>query len=383
MLYRKSFRRSALYITDKKFLVTKPFLPPLDEVHHLMERIWEKSWVTNQGYFHQMLEEKLAEYLNIDHISLFSSGTTSLITAIKASGLKGEVITTPYSFVATSHSIAWNGLEPVFADIEAETLNIDPKSIEENITEKTTAIVAVHCYGNPCDVEAIESIANRHNLKLIYDGAHAFGVNCHCGSIFSHGDYSITSFHATKVFNTFEGGAIISNSKEDKQYIDLLRNFGYKSETEIVNIGINGKMSEFNAALGVVQLRYIDKVLKEREYIYRRYTQNLNSQKGIKLIKFENSMKHNYSYMPILITEESKRQRDEVYDELKRVNIFTRRYFYPLISDLKPHSQNKRRCKLPNATTTSSSILCLPIYPGLKMNEVDYISDHIIRLCVK
>lgn len=348
-----------------------------------MEKIWEKSWVTNQGYFHEMLEEQIAEYLDVNYVSLFSSGTTSLLTAIKASGLQGEVITTPYSFIATSHSIAWNGLMPVFADIEAETLNIDPKSIKERITEKTSAIVAVHCYGNPCDVEAIESIAEIYSLKVIYDGAHAFGVNCHCGSIFSHGDYSITSFHATKVFNTFEGGAIISKSKEDKQYIDSLRNFGYQSEAKVVNIGINGKMSEFNAALGIVQLKYIDKILKEREAIYRRYTLNLNRQSGIELVQFEKSMRHNYSYMPILITEESKRERDEIYTELKRVNIFTRRYFYPLITDLQPYCQNKQRCKLPISENVSSKILCLPIYPGLRSEEVDYISDNIIRLCIK
>ena len=218
---------------------------------------------------------------------------------------------------------------------------------------------------------------------MIYDGAHAFGINCHCGSIFSHGDYSITSFHATKVFNTFEGGAIMSKSKEDKQYIDSLRNFGYQSEAKVVNIGINGKMSEFNAALGIVQLRYIDKILKEREAIYRRYELNLNRQRGIELIKFEKSMRHNYSYMPILITNESKRERDEIYTELKRVNIFTRRYFYPLITDLQPYCQIKKSSELPVSVNVSSKILCLPIYPGLQTNEVDYISDNIIRLCVK
>ena len=367
----------------KRFLVTKPFLPPLEEVVTLMETIWEKSWVTNQGYFHQMLEEELSEYLNIDHISLFSSGTTALLIAIKACNLEGEIITTPYSFVATSHSISWNGIKPVFADIDTDTLNISVQSIENLITEKTSAILPVHCYGNPCDAEGIDSIAKEYGLKVIYDGAHAFGVNCHCGSIFSHGDYSITSFHATKVFNTFEGGAIFSKTIEDKKHVNSLRNFGYKTEEKIENVGINGKMSEFNAALGIVQLRYIDKVLEERKNIYQQYSKNLKAQKSIRLINFEHSERHNYSYMPILITNESKSSRNEIYLKLKEKGIFARRYFYPLISDLGVYSIYSSSDKLPNSRHASDAIICLPIYPGLTNHDIDYICESLIELCNK
>jgi len=247
--------------------VTKPFLPPLSELVPYLEQIWETRILTNSGPFHQQLESELCEYLGVEHISLFNNATIALITALQALKITGEVITTPFSFVATSHSLTWQNITPVFVDIDKNTLNLDPTKIEAAITPKTKAIMPVHCYGNPCDVDAIDLIAKKHDLKVIYDAAHAFGVHCHCGSVLKHGDLSVLSFHATKVFNTFEGGAIVSTNIETKERIDLLRSFGNFGETQVIDLGINGKMSEFNASLGLLQLKYVNGAIAERQAI--------------------------------------------------------------------------------------------------------------------
>ena len=301
--------------------VTKPTLPPLDEFIPYLQQIWDNKILTNGGNFHQQLENNLCEYLGVDHISLFTNGTIALITALQALRVTGEVITTPFSFVATSHSLLWNGIKPVFVDICQDTLNLDPTKIESAITPQTTAIMPVHCYGHPCDVEAIQKIADNYNLKVIYDAAHAFGVRCHCGSILTHGDLSVLSFHATKVFNTFEGGAIISPDIKTKERIDHLKNFGHAGEITVVGPGINGKMSEFNAALGLLQLKYIDQVLAQRRSIDAAYRKILKDVKGIHCLNDAGEEVSNYAYFPILVNADYPIDRDSLYYKLKESNI--------------------------------------------------------------
>jgi dTDP-4-amino-4,6-dideoxygalactose transaminase len=362
-------------MTKKITYVNKPFLPPLEEFMPYLEQIWQNKILTNGGPFHQQLEKELCAYLGVEHISLFTNGTIALVTALQSLRVTGEVITTPYSFVATSHSLLWNNIKPIFVDIQSDSLNIDPNKIEAAITSQTTAILAVHCYGHPCDVDAIEKIAQRHKLKVIYDAAHAFGVKCHCGSLLKHGDLSVMSFHATKVFNTFEGGAIICPDIESKTRIDQLKNFGFVGEISVVGPGINGKMSEFNAALGLLQLKYVDQAIQKRKEIDQAYRKKLAATVGIHCISHTGELVPNYSYFPILIGSEYPLDRDELYERMKINGVHTRRYFYPLISGFPMYrGLPSSHCdNLPIATKAASQVLCLPIYPDLSLAIVDEI----------
>lgn len=355
--------------------VTKPYLPPLEEMMPYLEKIWESGIISNSGPFHQELETQMCDYLGVDHISLFSNATIALLVAVKALNITGEVITTPFSFVATAHSLLWNNVTPVFIDIDPISLNMDPTKIEAAITSKTTGIMPVHVYGRPCDVDEIEKIATKNKLKVIYDAAHAFGVNCHCGSILNHGDLSVVSFHATKVFNTFEGGAIISKNIETKLYIDQLKNFGFVDEITLDQTGINGKMSEFNAALGLLQLKHIDEVIEKRKAISNSYKIQLEKVKGISCLEDAGEHRNNYSYFPIIVQADYPLTRDEVYEFLKKNGIHTRRYFYPLISDFPMYRDfpSTHRNNLRVAKQVSEQILCLPIYPDLPKSVVEEI----------
>jgi len=366
-------------MTDKPIYVTKPYLPPLEEFVPYLEKIWANKFLTNGGPFHQQLEQALCEHLGVEHIALFTNGTIALVTALQALRVTGEVITTPYSFVATSHSLLWNGIKPVFVDIDPNTLNLDPAKIEAAITPQTTAIMPVHCYGHPCDVDAIQTIADNYNLDVIYDAAHAFGVQCHCGSVLKHGDLSVLSFHATKVFNTFEGGAIVCPDAKSKQRIGHLKNFGYVDEVTVVAPGINGKMSEFNAALGLLQLKYIDQAVARRKEIDAIYRERLKDVKGIRCLQDAGEKVANYAYFPILLDADYPIRRDDLYRKLKDNGIHPRRYFYPLISDFPMYRSlpSAHRENLPVATAAAQQVLCLPIYPDLEMSVVDEITRFI------
>lgn len=366
--------------SNKTIYVTQPSLPPLEEFLPYLEMIWESKVLTNGGPFHQELEKALCDYLGVEYISLFSNGTLALVTALKALQINGEVITTPYSFVATSHSLLWNGIKPVFVDIQPNSLNIDPNRIESAITPETSAILAVHCYGHRCDVEAIQKIAEMYNLKVIYDAAHAFGVSDQGGSILRHGDLSVLSFHATKVFNTFEGGAIVCQDAKVKKRIDSLKNFGFEDEVTVSALGINGKMSELNASFGLLQLKHIDAALVRRKEIDQAYRAGLDGVMGIVCLSGQEDSISNHSYFPILVTQDYSINRDALYQKLKDQNIFARRYFYPLISDFpmyqsipSAHPEN-----LPIADSVAKQVLCLPIYPSLCMEDQQRIID-IIR----
>jgi dTDP-4-amino-4,6-dideoxygalactose transaminase len=364
----------------KKIFVTQPYLPPLEEFIPYLEEIWTTRVLSNNGPFHQRLEDELKNYLGVEHVSLFTNATIALITALQALRITGEVITTPYSFVATSHALSWNGISPVFVDINPDTLNLDPSKIEAAITPKTTAILPVHCYGTPCDVDAIAEIADRYGLKVIYDAAHAFGVNCHCGSLLNHGDISVLSFHATKVFNTFEGGAIITKDIKLKKRVDNLKNFGFVDETTVVAAGINGKMSEFQAALGLIQLKYVDEAIKKRKILTEAYNERLKGVKGIvPLRNNEGFIKANYSYFPILVEDSYPISRDQLYEQFKSIGIYVRRYFYPLISDFPMYRglRSSSRENLTVARNAASKILCLPIYPDLELEDVVRITSYI------
>lgn len=358
---------------NKKIYVTQPFLPPLEEFIPYLETIWSTKVLTNDGPFHQQLEEALCIYLGVRHISLFTNATVALVTALQALRITGEVITTPYSFVATSHSLLWNGIKPIFVDIDPNTLNLDPAKIEAAITPQTTAIMPVHCYGHPCDVDAIEKIADIYNLKVIYDAAHAFGVQCHCGSVLNHGDLSVLSFHATKVFNTFEGGAIISPDAKTKIRIDHLKNFGFVGELNVVAPGINGKMSEFNAALGLLQLKYIDVAVHQRKKIDAMYREGLASITGITCLGDAGEHTSNYAYFPILVGTDYPLSRDDLCEKMKDHGIHPRRYFYPLISEFPMYRgfPSSSKDNLPVASAASRQILCLPIYPDLELGIVE------------
>ena len=355
--------------------VTSPLLPPLEEFIPYLEQIWESKFLTNGGQFHQQLEKALAEYLGVEHLCLFSNGTLALLTALQALRITGEVITTPYSFVATSHSLLWNGLTPVFADIEPVTCNIDPAKIEQLITPTTSAILPVHCYGIPCDVDRIQKIADDWGLKVIYDAAHAFGVKQNGHSILNYGDLSILSFHATKVFNTFEGGAIICPDARMKQRIDYLKNFGFAGETTVVAPGINAKMNEVQAAFGLVQMQHIDAALAARKVIYERYCNILSDINGISVFNAPDNVEWNHAYFPISVETHYPISRDELYEKLKEQNIYSRRYFYPLISSFSMyrHLPSASSEKLPVAESISQKILCLPIFPDLTNEDQDRI----------
>ncbi|MGR2988259.1 dTDP-4-amino-4,6-dideoxy-D-glucose aminotransferase VioA [Vibrio vulnificus] len=364
-------------MSNKNIPVTQPFLPDLNEFIPYLEQIWGNRWLTNNGPFHQELEAKLCEYLGVEYVSLFNNATNALLTALQSMRIHGEVITTPYSFVATSHSIMWNRLEPVFVDIDPKTFNIDPAKIEAAITPHTTAIMPVHCYSNPCDVEAIQKIADNYGLKVIYDAAHAFGVNYKGKSLLKWGDLSILSFHATKVFNTFEGGAIICKDLKTKQRIDRLKNFGIADELTVTALGINGKMSEVNAAFGLVQLKHVDKAMKQRQVIDSRYRKELSDVKGITLYQHNTNANSNCSYFPILVEADFPLSRDELYDKLKANNILSRRYFYPLISNLPMYRglESADADCLPQANALAEKVLCLPIFAELTLGEQQLVID--------
>lgn len=364
---------------NSKIFVTQPTLPELSDFLPYLEKIWDNKILTNSGPFHQELEKELCDYLGVKHISLFSNGTLALITALQALRITGEVITTPYSFVATAHSLLWHGNKPVFVDVEPETLNINPEKIEAAITPQTTAIMPVHCYGNPCNVEAIQKIADNYNLKVIYDAAHAFGVENENGSVLMHGDLSVVSFHATKVFNTFEGGAIISPDKKTKQRIDRLKNFGFVDELTVVAPGINAKMSEVNSAFGLLQLKHIDSAINRRAEIDYLYRSRLNEIEGIVCLPMK-AKKPNYSYFPILVKSGYALNRDQLYQKLKDHDVYARRYFYPLISDFPMYRSmpSAEHSNLSVAAEAANEVLCLPIYTSLSDQQVDRICD-IIR----
>jgi len=357
--------------SNQAIYVTQPYLPPLEEFIPYLQSIWNNKILTNAGPFHQQLEQQLCEHLGVEHISLFTSGTIALVTALQALQVTGEVITTPYSFVATAHSLLWNGIKPVFVDIDPRTLNLDPAKIEAAITPKTSAILPVHVYGHPCDVEAIQRVADRHGLKVIYDAAHAFGVTGHQGSVLKHGDLSVLSFHATKVFNTFEGGAIVCDDAAMKQRIDQLKNFGFVDEVTVVAPGINGKMSEVNAAFGLLQLKHMKEVIARRREIDGVYRTRLAGVSGIRCLSTAGETQANYAYFPILIEDEFPIRRDALYQRLKDGGIHVRRYFYPLISDFPMYQglESAQREHLPVAADASDRVLCLPIYPALAKQD--------------
>ncbi|AVE16674.1 aminotransferase [Hafnia paralvei] len=359
----------------KNIPVTQPYLPELKEFIPYLEQIWDNKWLTNNGPFHQKLETELCDFLGVKHISLFTNATIALVTALQALRISGEVITTPYSFVATSHSIIWNNLKPVFVDIEPGTFNIDPAKIEAAITPNTTAIMPVHCYGNPCQVEKIQKIADDYGLKIIYDAAHAFNIDYKGESLLNHGDLSILSFHATKVFNTFEGGAIICKDEKIKQRIDKLKNFGFTDEVTVTAPGINGKMSEVNAAFGLLQLKYVQGAIDKRSIIDKCYRKLLDGIKGIVIPDFDENACGNYSYFPILITSDFPVSRDCVYNSLKEQGVLSRRYFYPLISNMPMYRSlsSASHENLVNANLIAEQVLCLPIYSDLTLDDCYYI----------
>jgi dTDP-4-amino-4,6-dideoxygalactose transaminase len=353
--------------SSRPITVTQPTLPPLEEFLPYLRSIWESRVLTNGGSMHQQLEAELAQYLGVPHVALFNNATIALLVALKALDLSGEVITTPYSFVATAHSLLWNGIEPVFVDVDPESLNLDPRRIEAAITPRTTGIMPVHCYGRPCDVAAIREIADAHGLKVIYDAAHAFGVCDANGSVLNHGDLSVLSFHATKVFNTFEGGAIICRDVETKQRIDRLKNFGIADEVSVVAQGINGKMSEINAAFGLLQLKYVDEALRKRARLADAYREALAGVRGIRLMGEPVGIRANNGYFPILVEDEFPMARDELVGELRKHDIHPRRYFYPLISDFPMYRglPSAAAINLPAAARAAARILCLPIHPSM------------------
>ena len=361
--------------------VTSPLLPDLEEFHDLLKEIWASKWITNNGSFHQQLEKELAAYLKVPYLSLFTNGTLPLITALQALHVKGEVITTPYSFVATTHSIWWNGLKPVFADIDPRTCNLDPEKIESAITRNTTAIMPVHCYGKPCDIKGIQEVADKYGLKVIYDAAHAFGLEVDGESILNAGDMSTLSFHATKVYNTVEGGALVMHDEKMKRRVDYLKNFGFKNEEEVVAPGINSKMDEIRSAYGILALRKVDEAIQARRAVAVQYRQGLKDIPGISVFEDMPGVRHNYSYFPIFVDAQAYGMtRDELYLRLKDNNVIGRRYFYPLISTFGtyrglPSADPKN---LPVATRMADSVICLPMHHELSVEDVQRTID-IIR----
>lgn len=356
--------------------VTKPFLPPLEEFTSYLEQIWASKQLTNNGPFHRQLEDELAKYLGVKYVSLFVNGTLGLVTALQALKITGDVITTPFSFVATAHALWWNRSTPVFVDIESEYLNLDPAKIEAAITPQTTAIMPVHVYGNPCDVDEIRRIADKHGLKVIYDAAHAFGVKKDGGSVLNYGDLSVISFHATKVYSTIEGGAVICHTPEMKHHLDNLKNFGFRDETIVEEPGINAKLNEVQAAYGLLQLKYIDKFISRRKMITQMYRQLLADVSGLRFLQDMEGVEHGYSYFPILIDEETYGEsRDALYERLKSYNVFTRRYFYPLVTSFDPYYKLSSASpeNLPNAVNAAKNVLCLPIYVELEIFDVQLI----------
>lgn len=354
--------------------VTSPLLPDLDEFYGLLQEIWSSKWITNNGTFHQRLESALAEYLKVPFVSLFTNGTLPLLTALQALEVSGEVITTPYSFVATTHSIWWNKCTPVFVDIDPATGNMDPERIEDAITPRTKAIMPVHVYGIPCEIERIQKIADRRGLKVIYDAAHAFGVEVGGTSILNAGDLSTLSFHATKVFNTVEGGAMVMHDAEMKKRIDYLKNFGFAGETEVVGPGINSKMDEIRSAYGLLNLKAVDRAIESRHQVAIRYREAFKGVEGISFFEDIPGVKHNYSYFPIFVDAEKYGiSRDDLYFKLKEGGVLGRRYFYPLISNFSPYCQLSSASKenLPQAHKMADSVICLPMHHDLHEKDIE------------
>ena len=367
---------------DKIITVTSPLLPPLEEFVPYLEDIWKRKWLTNNGHYHQELEKALCAYLKVPYISLFTNGTLPLICALQALRITGEVITTPYSFVATTHALWWNGIKPVFVDIDSLTGNLDPEKIEAAITPKTTAIMPVHVYGQPCDTERIQEIANIYGLKVIYDAAHAFGVEKEGISILNAGDLSTLSFHATKVYNTVEGGALICHDAQTKQRIDYIKNFGFANETTVVAPGINGKMDEVRSAYGLLTLKYVDKAIKRRKEVAVHYREALRDVPGIRFLEDVQDVKHNYSYFPIFVNEkEYGMSRDALYEKMKSVGVYGRRYFYPLISTFSTYRglESAGRNNLPVAYKMADEVICLPMHHGVTEEDVERVLDVIIK----
>ena len=368
---------------DKSIItVTSPLLPSLDEFTESLKEIWESKWITNNGQFHQKLEAALAEYLKVPYVSLFTNGTLPLLTALQALRITGEVITTPYSFVATTHALWWNGIKPVFVDIDPSTGNIDPQKIEAAITPRTTAILPVHVYGKPCDTEAIQAIADKYGLKVIYDAAHAFGVEVNGESLLNAGDMSTLSFHATKVFNTIEGGAMVMHDEKTKQRIDYLKNFGFANEIEVVGPGINSKMDEIRSAYGLLNLKQVDAAIAARQKVAVAYRKALRNVDGISFWDDMPGVRHNYSYFPIFVdAEKYGMTRDELYMKMKDQGVWSRRYFYPLISEFSTYRglESSRPENLPNAHMMADTVICLPMHHALREEEINRIIDCIIR----
>lgn len=373
--------KNSLEMSKVTITVTSPLLPDLDEFHSLLKEIWNSKWITNNGSFHKRLEAELASYLKVPFVSLFTNGTLPLITALQALRITGEVITTPYSFVATTHALWWNGIKPVFVDIDLQTGNIDPDKIEAAITPKTTAIMPVHVYGKPCDTKRIQEIANKYGLKVIYDAAHAFGVEVNGESVLNAGDMSTLSFHATKVYNTIEGGALVMHDEEKKKRIDYLKNFGFAGETEVVAPGINSKMDEMRAAYGLLNLRQVDAAIESRHQVAIKYREGLRDVDGISFMEDMPGVKHNYSYFPIFVdAEKYGMTRDELYFKMKEAKVLGRRYFYPLISEFATYCglPSSSRDNLPNAHKMADSVICLPMHHELSREDIERILDSII-----
>jgi dTDP-4-amino-4,6-dideoxygalactose transaminase len=364
-------------MNKKQITVTKPFIPPLEEFQPYLEQVWKSGQLTNNGPMHRQLEKELAEYLGVKYISLFSNGTLALVTALQALRITGEVITTPYSFVASTHSLWWNNIKPIFVDIEPDYCNLDPEKIEAAITPQTTAILPVHVYGNPCNVERIKEIADTYGLKVIYDACHTFGVTINNEPVLNFGDLSVMSFHATKVYNTFEGGAIVCHDENMKKRIDFLKNFGFAGETTVVAPGINAKMNEVQAAMGLLQLKHVDQNIEKRRQITLRFRELLANISGIRFMNDIPGVKQCYPYFPVFIDEaEYGMSRDELYEKLKTNNIFGRRYFYPLISQFPTYRglESALPGKMPVAESITEKVICLPLYPELTGETIYEIS---------
>ena len=369
-------------MTDKPITVTSPLLPNLDDLIPMLKDIWDRKWLTNNGHYHKELENALAEYLGVKYLSLFTNGTLPLITALQAMRITGEVITTPYSFVATTHSIWWNGLKPVFVDVEEETGNIDPEKIEAAITPHTTAIMPVHVYGTPCNTKRIQEIADIYGLKVIYDAAHAFGVRVNGESILKSGDMSTLSFHATKVYTTVEGGALVCHDEATKKRIDYLKNFGFAGETTVVAPGINSKMDEIRSAFGLLNLKQVDNAIASRRATAEKYREALKDVSGIRMLEDVEGVRHNYSYFPIFIDEKQYgMSRDALYERLKENNIFGRRYFYPLISTFSAYKglESANPANLPVANKLANQVLCLPMFAGLDEESATKVIDIVLK----
>lgn len=367
---------------NKIITVTSPLLPDLDEFNALLKEIWASKWITNNGSFHKQLEKELAAYLKVPYISLFTNGTLPLITALLALRITGEVITTPYSFVATTHSLWWNGIKPVFVDIDPATGNIDPDRIEAAITPKTTAIMPVHVYGKPCNTKRIKDIADTYGLKVIYDAAHAFGVEVDGESILNAGDMATLSFHATKVYNTVEGGALVMHDAETKKRIDYLKNFGFANEVTVVGPGINSKMDEVRSAYGLLNLRQVDAAIEARHQVAIKYREALRDVEGITFFDDMPGVKHNYSYFPIFVdAEKYGMTRDELYFKMKEQNVLSRRYFYPLISEFSTYRglESARPDNLPNAHKMADTVICLPMHHALNCKDIEKVINVIKR----